>query len=49
MKEIKAKFKDEHGFYAMIFSFNPELWEAKDIIQNECQRSNSKFINFIII
>lgn len=49
MKEIKAQFKDEYGFYTMIFTFNADLWQAKDIIQNECQNSNSQFIQFITI
>jgi hypothetical protein len=49
MKEIKAKFKDEHGFYTMTFTFNPILWEIKDIIQNECKKSKSRFIQFITI
>lgn len=49
MKKIKAQFKDEYGFYTMIFTFNADLWQAKDIIQNECQKSNSQFIQFIKI
>lgn len=47
MKEVKAQFKDQAGYYTMIFSFNPTLWEVKDIIQNECKTSKSKFIKFI--
>jgi len=47
MKTLKAKFQDEAGFYTMIFSFNPDLWEVKDILAHECKKSNSKLINII--
>lgn len=47
MKVFKAKFQDEAGFYTMTFSFNADLWSRIDIIKNECQRSNAKFIQFI--
>jgi hypothetical protein len=47
MKIIKAQFKDEAGYYTMTWSFNPTLWEVKDIIQHECKISNSQFIKFI--
>jgi hypothetical protein len=47
MKVIKAQFKDEAGYYTMTWSFNPELWEVKDIISHECKTSNSTFIKFI--
>lgn len=45
--EIKAQFKDDAGFYTMIFTFNHELWTIKDIIQHECSKSNSQFIKYI--
>jgi hypothetical protein len=47
MKTLKAKFQDEAGFYTMIFSFNPELWEVKDILAHECKKSNSKLIEIL--
>ncbi len=47
MKTIKAQFKDEAGYYTMIFTFNHELWTIKDIISHECKTSNSNFIKFI--
>lgn len=47
MKVIKAQFKDEAGYYTMIWSFNPDLWQVRDIIKNECKISNSTFIKFI--
>lgn len=47
MKTIKAQFKDEAGYYTMIFIFNHELWTIKDILSHECQSSNSQFIKFI--
>jgi hypothetical protein len=47
MKTIKAQFKDEAGYYTMIFTFNHELWTIKDIISHECKSSNSTFIKFI--
>jgi len=47
MKVIKAQFKDEAGYYTMTWSFNPTLWEVKDIIQNECKKSKATFIKFI--
>lgn len=47
MKTIKAQFKDEAGYYTMIFTFNQELWAIKDIIAHECQKENSTFIKFI--
>jgi len=47
MKTIKAQFKDEAGYYTMIWSFNHELYQIKDIIAHECQSSNSLFIKFI--
>jgi hypothetical protein len=47
MKTIKAQFKDEAGYYTMTWSFNPELWQVKDIISHECKISNSTFIKFI--
>jgi len=47
MKTIKAQFKDEAGYYTMIFTFNHELWTIKDIISHECFKAKSKFIKFI--
>jgi hypothetical protein len=47
MKVIKAQFKDESGYYTMTWSFDPNLWEIIDIIRNECQVSNAKFIKYI--
>ena len=47
MKEFKAKFQDEAGFYTMTFSFNADLWSISDILKNECQKSNAKFIQFL--
>jgi hypothetical protein len=47
MKTIKAKFQDEAGFYTMTFSFNADLWSISDILKNECQKSNAKFIQFL--
>jgi hypothetical protein len=44
MKVLKAKFKDEAGYYTMIWSYNPNMWEVKDILANEMIRSNSKLI-----
>jgi protein-tyrosine phosphatase len=47
MKTIKAQFKDQAGYYTMIFTFNQELWTIKDIIAHECKKENSQFIKFI--
>lgn len=47
MKTVKAQFKDEAGFYTMIFTFNHELWTIKYILSHECKSSNSQFIKFI--
>lgn len=47
MKTVKAQFKDEAGYYTMIFTFNHELYSIKDIIAHECQKENSQFIKFI--
>jgi hypothetical protein len=44
MKVLKAKFKDEAGYYTMIWSYNPNMWEVKDILANEMIKSNSKLI-----
>ena len=41
---LKAKFKDEAGYYTMIWSYNPNMWEVKDILANEMIKSNSKLI-----
>ena len=47
MKVIKAQFKDEAGYYTMTWSFNPELWQVRDIIRHECKTSKSTFIKFL--
>ncbi len=47
MKVIKAQFKDQAGYYTMTWSFNPGLWEVKDIISHECKTNNSTFIKFL--
>lgn len=47
MKTVKAQFKDEAGYYTMIFTFNHELWTINDILSHECKSSNSQFIKFI--
>jgi hypothetical protein len=44
MKILKAKFKDESGYYTMIWSYNPNMWEVKDILANEMIKSNSKLV-----
>jgi hypothetical protein len=44
---LKAKFKDEAGYYTMIFSYNPDLWSAKDLLAHECSKSNSQLIKII--
>ena len=47
MKTLKAQFKDEAGLYTMIWSYDANLWEVKDLIQHECHKSNSKLVNII--
>jgi hypothetical protein len=47
MKTIKAQFKDEAGYYTMMWYFNHELYQIKDIIAHECLTYNSTFIKFI--
>lgn len=47
MKTIKAQFKDDSGYYTMMWTFNHEIWTIKDIIQHECKSSKSQFIKFI--
>ena len=44
---LKAKFKDEAGFYTMIWSYNPDLWSAKDLLAHECSKSNSQLIEIL--
>jgi hypothetical protein len=47
MKKLKAQFKDQAGLYTMTWSYNEELWEIKDLIKNECLKSNSKLVNIL--
>ncbi len=47
MKTLKAQFKDDAGYYTMTWSYNPELWEAKDLISHECKKCKSKFIQIL--
>lgn len=47
MKTLKAKFQDKAGFYTMIWSFNPDMWEVKDLLAHECKKSNSKLIEIL--
>jgi len=47
MKVVKAQFKDQGGYYTMTWSYNPQLWEVKDIIKNEEKKCRSTFIKFI--
>ena len=47
MKTIKAQFKDDAGYYTMTWSYNPQLWEVKDLISNETKKSKSKFVQIL--
>jgi len=47
MKKLKAQFKDQSGLYTMTWSYNAELWEVKDLIKNECEKSKSKLVNIL--
>ena len=47
MKILKAQFKDEAGFYTMIWSYNPDLWEVKDLLAHECKKEKSKLVKII--
>ena len=47
MQILKAQFQDKAGLYTMTWSYNAELWSVRDLIQNECRKSNSKLINII--
>jgi hypothetical protein len=47
MKVLKAEFQDSAGTYTMTWSYNADLWEVKDLIQQECHKSNSKLVNII--
>jgi hypothetical protein len=47
MKVLKAQFQDKAGIYTMTWSYNSELWGVRDLIQHECQKSNSKLINIL--
>lgn len=47
MKILKAQFKDEAGIYTMTWSYNPDLWEVKDLLAHECSKSNSQLIKIL--
>ena len=47
MKTLKAEFQDNAGFYTMTWSYDSELWQARDIISHECHKSNSRLIKII--
>ena len=47
MKTLKAEFQDQAGRYTMTFYYNSELWAVKDLVQNECSKSNSKLVNIL--
>jgi hypothetical protein len=47
MTILKAQFQDESGIYTMTWSYNPEQWQARDIISHECKKSNSKLLKII--
>lgn len=47
MKVIKAQFKDDAGYYTMMWSYDSEIYEIRDIIEHECRTSKSQFIKFI--
>ncbi len=47
MLVLKAQFKDKAGYYTMIWSYNPDLWEAKDLLAHECKKEKSKLIKII--
>jgi hypothetical protein len=44
---LKAQFKDKAGYYTMTWSFNPDLWDAKDLLAHECKKEKSKLIKII--
>jgi len=47
MLVLKAQFKDKAGYYTMIWSYNPALWEAKDLLAHECKKEKSKLVKII--
>jgi hypothetical protein len=47
MLVLKAQFQDKAGFYTMIWSYNPDLWEAKDLLAHECKKEKSKLVKII--
>lgn len=47
MKVLKAMFKDKAGYYTMTWSFNPDLWEVKDLLSNEIKTNKSNLIKII--
>jgi len=47
MLVLKAQFKDKAGFYTMTWSYNSDLWQAKDLLAHEQKKSNSKLVNII--
>jgi len=44
MQIIKASFKDKAGYYTMTWSFDPKLWEVKDLLYNEMIKSDSRLL-----
>ena len=47
MKVLKAMFKDKAGYYTMTWSFNPDLWEAKDLLSHEIKTNKSNLVKII--
>lgn len=47
MSILKAQFEDSAGIYTMTWSYDSDLWQARDIISHECHKSNSKLIKII--
>ena len=47
MLVLKAQFKDKAGLYIMTWSYNPDLWEAKDLLAHECKKEKSKLVKII--
>lgn len=49
MKILKAQFKDDAGYYTMTWSYNPNMWEVKDILYNEMVKSNSRLLKVEVL
>jgi hypothetical protein len=47
MLVLKAQFQDKAGLYTMTWSYNPSLWEAKDLLAHEQKKSKSKLVKII--